>query len=64
MTDLEFQELHAKAIEAAREGVLDAIEVHRRMGRSIVVWEDEQIKHIRAKDLTPRALPGDEEQED
>ena len=63
MSDLEFQELQAKAIEAAREGVLDAIETHRRMGRSIVVWEDGQIKHIKAKDLTSRALPGDEVEE-
>jgi len=60
MSDLEFEELQAKAIEAAREGVLDAIETHRRMGRSIVVWEDGQIKHIKAKDLKPRPLPGDE----
>ena len=61
LTDLEFKELQAKAIEAGREGVLDAIETHRRMGRSVVWWEDGAVKHIKAKDLKPRALPGDEE---
>jgi hypothetical protein len=51
-------------IQTAQEAVLDAIETHRRMGRSIVVMEDGQIKHIKAKDLKPRALPGDEVDED
>lgn len=46
--------------ETMKEAVADAIETHRRMGRSIVVMEDGQIKHIKAKDLKPRALPGDE----
>lgn len=53
-----------RAIEAGREAVADAIETHRRMGRSIVVMEDGQIKHIKAKDLKPRALPGDEVDEE
>ncbi|RYX82317.1 hypothetical protein EON83_20200 [bacterium] len=43
-----------------REAVADAIETHRRMGRSIVVMENGQIKHIKAKDLKPRPLPNDE----
>lgn len=47
-------------IETMQEAVADAIEVHRRMGRSIVVMEHGQIKHIKARDLKPRALPGDE----
>ncbi len=46
--------------ETMREAVADAIETHRRMGRSIVVMENGQIKHIKARDLKPRALPGDE----
>ncbi len=46
--------------ETMREAVLDAIETHRRMGRSIVVAENGIIKHIKAKDIAPRALPGDE----
>jgi len=50
--------------ETMREAVADAIEVHRRMGRSIVVSENGVIKHIKAKDLKPRALPGDEPEDD
>ncbi len=48
-------------IQTAQEAVLDAIETHRRMGRSIVVMENGVVKHIKAKDLKPRALPGDED---
>ncbi len=50
--------------ETMREAVADAIETHRRMGRSIVVMENGVIKHIKAKDLTPRPLPGDEMEDD
>lgn len=60
MSDIQLQLLQQRAIEAGREAVLDAIETHRRMGRSIVVAEDGVVKHIKAKDLKPRALPGDE----
>ena len=60
MSDSELQELQERAIEAGREAVLDAIETHRRMGRSIVVWEDGQVQHIKARDLKPRPLAGDE----
>lgn len=51
-------------IQTAQEAVLDAIETHRRMGRSIVVAENGVVKHIKAKDLKPRALPGDEADEE
>ncbi len=50
--------------ETMKEAVADAIETHRRMGRSIVVMEDGQIKHIKARDLKPRALPGDETEDE
>ena len=60
MSDAQLQDLQKRAIAAAREAVADAIEVHRRMGRSIVVWEDGQIKHIKPRDLPRRPLPGDE----
>lgn len=59
MSDTQLQELQQRAIEAGREAVLDAIEAHRRMGRSIVVWEEGRIKHITPQDLKPRALPHD-----
>lgn len=58
--DLELQELQQRAIGAGHEAVADAIETHRRMGRSIVMAENGVVKHIKAKDLKPRALPGDE----
>lgn len=50
--------------EEMKEAVADAIETHRRMGRSIVVWQDGQIKHIKPKDIKPRALPHDESEKD
>ena len=43
-----------------REAVQDAIETHRRMGRSIVVGRSGQVEQIKAKDLKPRPLPSDE----
>ncbi len=52
------------AFQAAQEAVADAIEVHRRMGRSIVVSENGVIRDIKAKDIKPRALPGDEIEDD
>lgn len=55
---------HRIVLEAANRGAQIAIETHRRMGRSIVVWEDGQIKHIKAKDIAPRALPHDEWEKD
>ena len=41
------------------EAVADAIETHRRMGRSIVVSENGVIRHIKPSEITPRALPHD-----
>lgn len=46
--------------DAAQKAVADAIETHRRMGRSIVVSENGVIKRIRPQDIQPRALPHDE----
>lgn len=57
-------ELSQTIVACAQEAVADAIETHRRMGRSIVVYEDGQIKHIKAKDIQPRALPHDEWEND
>lgn len=51
-------------IETAKEAVADAIETHRRMGRSIVVSENGVIKRIRPQDIKPRALPHDEWEKD
>ena len=46
--------------DLAQEAVLNAIEEHRRMGRSIVVWQDGRVVRVPPSQLTPRALPGDE----
>lgn len=45
--------------EAAQTAVAEAIETHRRMGRSIVVSENGVIKRIRPQDIEPRELPHD-----
>jgi len=52
-------ELSQLIVTCAQEAVADAIETHRRMGRSIVIRENGQIKHIKPKDIKPRALPHD-----
>ncbi len=45
--------------EAFKEAVADAIETHRRMGRSIVVGENGVVRRVRPSEITPRALPHD-----
>ena len=44
---------------AFKEAVADAIETHRRMGRSIVVSRDGIVTRVRPSEITPRALPHD-----
>ena len=48
------------AAVAFKEAVADAIETHRRMGRSIVVSHDGVVTRVRPSEITPRALPHDE----
>lgn len=50
--------------EWVQEAAANAIEEHRRMGRSIVVWQDGRVVRIPPSQLTPRALPGDEKFDD
>ncbi|HEX8464668.1 MAG TPA: hypothetical protein VF627_08640 [Abditibacterium sp.] len=64
MKTLEAQSVLDIISQEMKEAVADAIETHRRMGRSIVVSENGQIKHIKAKDIAPRALPHDEWEKD
>ena len=45
--------------EVAKEAVADAIETHRRMGRSIVVARDGVVTRVRPSEITPRSLPHD-----
>lgn len=41
--------------------VAEAIETHRRMGRPIVVWQDNQVRWIAPEDIEPIELPGEAE---
>ena len=43
----------------SQEAVADAIETHRRMGRSIVVSRDGVVTRVRPDEIEPRALPHD-----
>jgi hypothetical protein len=43
-----------------QEAVAEAIETHRRMGRPVVVWQNERVRWIRPEELEPRPLPGDD----
>lgn len=54
--DLSWQEYNRIVLEAANHGAQIAIETHRRMGRSIVIWEDGQIKHVPPEEIEPRDL--------
>jgi hypothetical protein len=60
MRDSETQLRDQRILQAARAGVADAIETHRRMGRAIVVWENGEIVKLKPKDIPPRSLPSDE----
>lgn len=45
---------------AFKEAVADAIETHRRMGRSIVISQNGVVTRVRPSEIAPRALPHDE----
>ncbi len=47
-----------------REAVANAIEEHRQIGHSIVVWQDGRVVRVPPSQLTPRELPGDEKFDD
>ncbi len=50
--------------ETFKEAVADAIETHRRMGRSMVISENGVVKRVRPSEITPRSLPHDTLEED
>jgi hypothetical protein len=54
--DLSWQEYNQVVLDAANRGAQIAIETHRRMGRSIVIWKDGRIQHIPPEDIEPRDL--------
>lgn len=45
-----------QGITAAREAVARAIERHRRLGESIVIWRDGQIVIVPPEEIPPREL--------
>ena len=45
--------------ENLQEAVADAIETHRRMGRSIVVSQGGVVTRVRPGEIAPHALPHD-----
>lgn len=61
MTQEELQTLSQRILTGAQEVVAQAIETHRRMGRSIVIMQGGKIVEIKPRDIPPRPLPGDEE---
>lgn len=54
MTEVESEELSRKIKHGIKAGVADALEEHRRMGRSIVIWRDGEVVTIPASEIPPR----------
>jgi hypothetical protein len=54
--NISWQQYNQIVLEAANRGAQVAIETHRRMGRSVVVWQDGQIKHLAPHEIEPRDL--------
>jgi hypothetical protein len=59
-TQLSEEAYREKMHKAARAAVSDAIETHRRMGRSIVIWRDGQIVTVPPDQIPPRPLSSEE----
>ncbi len=54
--NLSREEYNRIVLEAANRGAQIAIETHRRMGRSIIVWQDGRIAEIPPEEIEPRDL--------
>lgn len=52
---------HPAFDDLVQSAVAEAIETHRRMGRPIVVWQDNQVRWIAPEEIAPIELPGDAE---
>jgi hypothetical protein len=46
--------LREKVEKGAKEGVALALEEHYRMGRSIVVWQDGKVVHLKPEEYKDR----------
>ena len=64
MKSLEIKSRSEIIEEAMRRAVGEAVETHRRMGRSIVVSENGQVKRIKPQDISPCSLPHDALEQD
>jgi hypothetical protein len=64
MKTLEMKSRSDIITEVMQEAVADAIETHRRMGRSIVISENGEVKRIRPQNIPARSLPHDEWEKD
>jgi hypothetical protein len=49
-SDIKASELRQKTNAAVKEGVARALEGHYRMGRSIVVWRDGKVVHLKPEE--------------
>lgn len=56
MKQEELRELSQKILKGAQQGVNNAIEEHRRMGRSIVIMRDGKIVEIPPEEIEPREI--------
>jgi len=54
VTEEEAAELQAKVQAGAREGVARALEEHYHMGRTIVVWRDGKVVHLKPEEYKDR----------
>lgn len=54
--NLSAEEYNRIVLEAANRGAQIAIETHRRMGRSIIVWQNSQVTQIPPEQIEPRDL--------
>lgn len=54
MTERERLELKKRIELGIKVSVADALEEHRRMGRSIVIWRDGRVVTIPASEIPPR----------
>jgi hypothetical protein len=60
MTNLQREEFNRKIDAGIKKAIAEAIEVHRRMGRSISIWKDGKVITIPASEIPPLEPNGDE----
>jgi ABC-type proline/glycine betaine transport system ATPase subunit len=58
MTQTEKKELQRKIEEGVKASIARALEEHKRMGRSIVVWRDGKVVTIPPEEINPYQKEG------